>query len=363
MKRCLLISSLFFVGRFLLGQIYFQEITQAADVANPTNKNHGVAFGDFDNDGDEDLYAFTRLNENRLYENLGGGLFNDVALPMGVAHTGSARAAVWGDVNNDGWLDLYVGLYQEPDRLYLNNGPVNNGDITFTDITFEAAIFNDRETISVHMADVDRDGWLDIYVANYLSENILYKNNGNLTFADATNLAGLNDASYSMGCAFFDYDNDGDQDLYLVHDFEAPNILYQNDGTGVFTNVATQVGVDLAKHGMGVDVADINNDGWLDMYITDLNENVLFLNNTDGTFTNIAEAAGVGDTGMGWSTMFLDFDNDGWQDIYVVNDSQFSPRPNVLYRNNGDLTFQTVDVGGPISKQGRRRRRRMRRRQ
>lgn len=348
MKNNLLIVVFLLSFQMLFGQIAFQEITEQAGVANPGNKNHGIAIADFDNDGDEDIYAFTRLNENKLYENLGDGTFNNVALPAGVNHNGSTRAAVWGDINNDGWLDLYIGTYQAADRLYLNNGAVNNGDVTFTDITFDAGIFNSEETISAHMADVNGDGLLDIYVANYLAENRLYKNNGNLTFTDITNLSGTNDNSYSMACAFFDYDNDGDQDLYLVHDFEVPNILYQNDGQGNFTNVAEAAGVDFAGHGMGIDVADINHDGWLDFHVTDLDENVLFLNDGQGAFTDISESAGIGDIGMGWGTMFLDVDNDGWQDIYVINDSKFSPEPNVLYRNNGNLNFQEIMENTPI---------------
>lgn len=352
MKSPLLFLLLLLSFNATLAQNFFEEITTEAGILDPGNKNHGIAFADFDNDGDEDIYAFTRLNENKLYENLGDGTFNNVATIAGVDHSGSTRAAVWGDVNNDGWIDLYIGSYQEADRLYLNNGPINNGDVTFTDITFDAGIFNEEETISVHMADIDNDGFLDIYVANFLADNKLYKNNGNLTFSDYTNTAGVNDDSYSMACAFFDYDNDGDQDLYLAHDFEIPNILFQNDGAGNFTNVANSAGVDYAGHGMGVDVADINRDGALDFYITDLDENVLFLNNGDGTFSNISNTAGIEDLGMGWSTMFLDFDNDGWQDIYVVNDSQFSPEPNVLYRNNGDNTFSIVAATEAISSAG-----------
>ncbi len=329
--------------QFALAQVNFQDITLSAGIADPGNKNHSLAFGDFDNDGDQDIYTLTRLNENKLFENLGNGVFNNVAPLAGLNLEGSARAAVWGDINNDGWLDLYVGMYQSPDRLFINNGPTNNGDFTFTDITFVAGIFNSEETISVHLADIDNDGLLDIYVANYMAENRLYRNNGNLTFADITQVSGTTDDSFSMGCAFFDYDNDGDQDLYLVHDFEQANILYENDGVGQFTNVAEARGVAVIGHGMGVDVADVNRDGWWDLYITDLDENVLLLNDGAGNYVDISDEAGIEDTGMGWSTFFLDFDNDGWQDIYVVNDSQFSPEPNVLYRNNRDNTFTLVD--------------------
>lgn len=350
MKKSLsTLAFLFFSISLFFGQNHFQEITNQAGVAHSGNKNMGIAFADFDNDGDEDIYAFTRQNENQLFENLGNGNFENIAPEAGVNSEESTRAAAWGDLNNDGWVDLYIANYQAPDVLYLNNGPNSEGQVTFSDITFQAGIFNENEPISVHLADVDSDGWLDIYVANFLGENRYFRNGGDGTFSDQTMQANLGDNSYSMGCAFFDYDNDGDLDLYLVHDFEVANILYQNDGLGHFTNVAASSGTDIVGHGMGVDVADINQDGWLDMYITDLNENVLLLNNGDGSFTDIATPAGVDDTGMGWSTMFLDFDNDGWPDLYVVNDSQFSPEPNVLYRNLGDMTFEKVDENTAIA--------------
>jgi hypothetical protein len=139
----------------------------------------------------------------------------------------------------------------------------------------------------------------------------------------------------AMGAIFFDYDKDNDPDLYLVHDGQ-PNILYKNIGGGRYVDVSTEAGVDYEGFGMGVDIGDVNQDGWMDLYITNLYENVLFLNNGDGTFTNASQKAQVEDYGMGWGTNFLDFNNDGLQDIYVTNDSYFSDYPNVLYKNIGD---------------------------
>jgi hypothetical protein len=152
-----------------------------------------------------------------------------------------------------------------------------------------------------------------------------------------------------MGSVFFDYDLDGDQDLYLTHDAQVPYILFENDGTGRFTDVSEAAGVNYAGFGMGVDVGDYNRDGWPDLYITNLFANVLYRNNGDGTFTNVAPELGVGDEGMGWGCVWTDFDNDGWQDVYVSNDSYFSPYDNVLYWNMGGADFNNMPEGDPCS--------------
>ncbi|MEL6649921.1 MAG: FG-GAP-like repeat-containing protein, partial [Bacteroidota bacterium] len=137
-----------------------------------------------------------------------------------------------------------------------------------------------------------------------------------------------------------------------VHDNHQPNILLQNDGTGHFTDVSQASGTDYAGFGMGVDVGDINNDGWPDLYITNLSDNTMLLNQGDGSFQDISGLTRATDRGMGWGTTFWDFDNDGWLDIYAVNDSDFSPFPNVLYRNLGNLVFELVEQDQPISSLG-----------
>jgi hypothetical protein len=222
---------------------------------------------------------------------------------------------------------------------------LNNGDATFTDISISSNISTSSQTRSVHMIDLNVDGYLDIYVCNLAQENILWTNNGDNTFTNTINLSGLFDDLISMGAVFFDYDNDGDQDAYLTHDNYQPNIMYENNGSGVFTDVSDETGLNVAGQGMGVDIGDINNDGHLDIYVTNLGPNFLLLNDGQGHFTEIAESAGAADLGMGWGCFFLDYDNDGWEDIYVVNDSQFSPVSNKLYRNNGDNTFANVSDG------------------
>ncbi len=327
---------LLFAGRPAGAQGVYEDLSHSSGVMDDA-WNIGVSAGDYDNDGDLDLYVCTRKNPNKLYRNLGGFRFEEVGAAAGVAYEHSSRAAAWADLDNDGDLDLYVGGYDAPDRLYLNNG-----DGTFSDITAQAGIDNNRRVIGVMMTDIDRDGRLEIYVSNYRKENRLYYNNGDGTFSDLIYPTGARSEYSAMGAFFFDYDRDGDDDLYLSHDGQ-PNFLYQNNSLGRFNDVTAQAGVGHAGFAMGVDFGDINNDGWLDIYLTNLYENVLYLNNGDGTFADISAAAGVDDVGMGWGTTFLDYDNDGWLDIYVGNESYYSPHPNVLYRNNGDLTFSIVE--------------------
>ena len=325
------------------GQEIYRDFSLSSGI-NHTGPNLGLAIADYDGDGDEDVYISREKAPNLLYQNLGNQTFEEVSQEAGVADPGTSHCSVWGDFDNDGLPDLYVCNRGEANSLYHNQG-----DGTFKEIGQSARVNALRDPRSVSLADVDGDGWLDIYVANLRQENILYRNNGDLTFSDITLSARVSDRLISMGTVFFDYDNDGDQDLYLTHDANQPNILYQNDGTGKFLNVSAFSGTDYAGFGMGVDVADVNRDGWLDIYITNLYYNTLLLNQQDGTFKDISESAGVHDIGMGWGTAFLDFDNDGWVDIYVANDSYFSPLPNVLYRNRGDLTFEIVEKNEAIS--------------
>jgi len=335
-------------GTSLQAQIDFADISEQSGF-DMLGSNYGVAIGDFDNDGDDDVYVSRNGQANLLHRNNGDGTYTDVASTSGVAYSGNTHTSVWGDFDNDGHLDLYLGNKDVPNILYHNNG-----DGSFTDITEESGIGMLSNPRAVLLADVDRDGYLDIYVANLFQKNALFKNNGDMTFTDIAEASGVTDAQLSMGSMFFDYDNDGEQDLYLTHDGNQPYILYQNDGAGNFTDVSEASGTDYAGQGMGVDFGDVNNDGWLDIYITNMSYNTLLLNNgADGngevTFTDVSDQAMVTDAGMGWGTTFLDFDNDGFQDIYMVNDGYFAPYPNILYRNKGDNTFEIVSENTPLA--------------
>lgn len=213
---------------------------------NTSGQNRGIAVIDFDSDGWEDLYFTCLDGPNRLFRNQGDGTFSDVAPAAGLDYPGPSGAAVWGDLDNDGLPDLVLGNRKEPSRIYRNLG---HG--TFADITLSSGMANNAQVMSVNLADVDQDGWLDIYFANFGAQNALYRNNGDGTFRDFTYASGALDDRASMGAIFFDYDRDGDPDLYLTHDAYQPNILYQNNGQGFFRNVSRESGADVAAQGMG----------------------------------------------------------------------------------------------------------------
>lgn len=338
---------LFPLNTFLIGQTTYVDHSGVAGINN-VGFNRGVAVVDYNNDGWEDLY-FTRLGKsNILYRNDGDGTFTNVSEASGIDVAGDSGAAVWGDLDNDGWADLLLGNRDIPSQVFRNNG-----DGTFSDITEAAGVDNTAKVQSVLLADVDNDGWLDIYWANLGTQNALYLNQQDGTFIDVTLSSGTSDTQMNMGAVFFDYDNDGDQDLYLSHDSDQANILYQNDGKGQFTDVSEAAGVNYEGQGMGVDAADFNNDGYLDLYITNLYENTLYLNNQDGTFSDLSTSAQVDDLGMGWGTSWMDYDNDGWMDLYVSNETYFPVNgnfyDNVMYRNLGDLTFELSSQNGPLN--------------
>ena len=325
------------------GQPLFSDVSFQAGF-NTDIKAESIAIGDYNNDGFEDMYLALPSGKNALFENTGNGEFKDVTIQAGLHSSLKTKCAVWGDINNDGFLDLYLANKDINDVFYLNNG-----DDSFTELTDQAGINHLGHPQSVNLADINNDGFLDIYITNFLKENKMYLNNGDNTFIDYTDNAKAYDSLKSMGTVFFDYDKDGDVDIYLTHDGNDQNILYQNDGFGVFTNVAIEAGVATKSFAMGADIGDINNDGWPDIYITNLYKNILLLNNGNGTFSDISESAGIQDNGMGWGITFIDCDNDGFQDIYVSNDYHFSPEKNVLYKNNGDLTFSIIESESSVS--------------
>ena len=344
-----LILLLIFTATISAQDPLFTDISDIAGTSNGPN-NNGVIIGDFDNDGFEDIFVPSRTSDNRIFKNMSDGTFQNVTATTGIATGGLTMTGVWGDIDNDGDLDLFIGNYHIPSNPASNYLYRNNGNGTFTDISTSAGVKTNDQTRSVHMADINQDGFVDIYVCNLLQQNTYWKNNGNNTFTNNVYASGLTDTQISMGAIFFDYDNDGDPDVYLTHDANQANIMYENNGNGTFSDVSASTNLNVVGQGMGVDHGDINNDGHLDIYVTNLGPNFLLLNDGNGSFTEIAEAAGVADGGgMGWGCFFVDYDNDGWEDLYVINDSQFGPVGNKLYKNNGDNTFTLVsDASSPL---------------
>ena len=366
------------------GQKYFMETLGS-----------GAAFFDYDADGDPDLYFVNgaplpgyvsqEIPTNCLYRNNGDGTFTDVTEKAGVGDTGYGHGCAVGDYNNDGQLDLYVTNYGT-NRLYRNNG-----DGTFTEVAESAGVTEPRWSTSCAFADYDRDGNLDLYVVNYIVFDInenpwcglkekgiraycepdnfiaqsdtLYRNNGDGTFTDVTQTAGIyNTTGKGLGVVWADYNNDGAADIYVAND-STENLFYRNNGDGTFEEVGFMVGVALsengaAENGMGTTFGDWNNDGWFDLTVTNYAQqtNTLYHNDADGFFTDATtttKTAQLTYPYLGWATAFIDYDNDGYQDLFVANghlhenlaelgqEGTYGQR-NLLFRNNSNGTFTEI---------------------
>ncbi|MHC4398623.1 MAG: CRTAC1 family protein [Planctomycetota bacterium] len=354
----------------------------------------GLALFDYDGDGYIDVYLLngaplkgTSVDApptNALYRNQGGWNFTDVTDTAGVGNPGFGLGAAVGDYDNDGDPDLYVNNYG-PNVLYQNNG-----DGTFTDVTRQAGVADgDKVGAGASFLDVDGDGDLDLYVANYVKftyethvprtmegfpeyagpkdypaePDTLFRNNGDGTFTDVSAESGIaRHAGTGMGMVTADYDNDGDTDVFVLNDV-AGNFFFENDGTGKFKEVALMAGLAYNLNGhelgsMGVDCGDFDNDGWLDFFMTSYHGElpVLYKNLGDGLLEDVTLLTGAGAGSLpyvNWGTSFVDFDNDGHRDLFVAcghlqdnielynNTSAYEVR-NVLLMNTGEGKF--VDV-------------------
>ena len=301
----------------------------------------GVSFCDFDGDGWDDITYSTHGGEEvYFYKNNSGISFSLVDL--GIHTTGEMKQVIWVDYDNDSDKDFMVTSVSSQNKFYRNNG-----DMTFTDVTSSIGILTDDFfTNGVSFGDIDNDGDLDMFVSNrddvnYTQVNILYRNDNGI-FTDITATSGISsEPSLSFCSAFFDYDNDGDQDIYVAVDKLDKNRLYQNDGSGKFTDVSDSSGAGIAIDAMSTTIGDYNNDGWFDIYVTNSPEgNQLLENNGNGTFTNVASEVGTGFFSVGWGSVFLDADNDSDLDLYVSGMLDGSSLlPSAFYQNQGDNTF------------------------
>ena len=277
---------------------------------------------------------------NRLFRN-DGGRFVEVTATAGVesrptgypvGQMGNKFGAAWGDYDNDGDPDLFLSQIG-PDVLYRNEG-----DGTFTDVTGQAGVAGpdpEAHDTSALWWDYDRDGDLDLYVSAWVHANRLYENRGDGTFADVTGTAGLGDTGQTWTSIPLDADRDGWPDLYVVNDF-GPNRFYRNRGNGVFEEATALYGLEDPGHGMGVAVGDVNNDGFFDLYLTNDTDyflNPLFMGQEGAPFRNEAVALGVSDADWGWGTEFFDYDLDGDLDLYAVNGFPVDPGHNFLFVN------------------------------
>jgi hypothetical protein len=314
----------------------------------------GSAWADYDNDGDLDFFITNHGGPNYFYRNdgdlNGDGLpdFTDIAGALGVEDADEvSAAAVFADYDNDGDQDLYV-THWGGNTLY-HNVLVEVGIPGFIDVTDAAGVRDADRAITPSWGDFDQDGYIDLYLAKHFdcmpdvrdASDKLFRNNGNGTFSDVSSYLCPGgtlpcpqvDEGHGFTAGFFDYDNDGDPDIYLVNDVVGggyPNVLWRNDGADslgawVFTDVSVESGTNYDINGMGLAIGDYNNDGWFDLAFSHTSGGFLLANEGDGTFLDVSDSAGVradvtpyGTPRVTWGTVLYDHDNDGWLDLYYV---------------------------------------------
>ncbi|HEY3626708.1 MAG TPA: CRTAC1 family protein [Terracidiphilus sp.] len=367
-------------------------------------KGSGIAFFDYDNDGWLDIYLTngSRLDTKwpagkapttHLYKNNRDGTFTDVTEKSGLGRSGWQTGVCVGDYDNDGWDDLFCAFWGH-NILFHNNG---NG--TFTDVTAKAGLAqaHGRWGTGCSFLDYDRDGYLDLFVCNFVKldpdkppsvddasfcqwkgvptmcgprglpgdTNILYHNNGDGTFDDVSEKAGILKPGprYSITSVSYDFDNDGWPDIYVAVD-SMPSIFFKNNHDGTFTDIAVMAGCAYnddghEQAGMGLGVADYDGDGWFDIFKTNFADDTsnLYHNNGDGTFSDLSFNSGVGinNTYVAWGCGFIDYDNDGWTDIVQVNGHVYPEidkynfgetfkNPRLVYKNLGNGRFRDVSA-------------------
>ncbi len=288
-------------------------------------------WGDFNNDGYLDLFADNHyIHKAYLYRNDAGATFTDIEEVSGMRSGGDRHGSAWVDFNHDGYLDLSITkgarlggtLGMKQDELYRNLG-----DSTFVEVALEAGADNTYgRGRSVAWGDFDRDGYPDILLGNLKTPMVLYKNNRDGTFTNVADAAGLSDLQYT-DCAFVDYDNDGFPDVFCtisISHSTVPDALFHNNGDGTFTNFSAQAGLLPFSNGRSIAWADYDNDGDLDLFVArGLDEGgvkqTLYRNNGTGTFTDVSDVSGLGVVANNRAACWGDFDNDGYLDLYVVN--------------------------------------------
>jgi enediyne biosynthesis protein E4 len=396
----------------LLGPSAFEEIPpsvsgihwvhtagKSAEKFLPETSGAGCAFLDYDNDGWMDIYLVNsgkcdfysppRPLQNALYHNNRDGTFTDVTDKAGVGGGGYGMGVAVGDYDGDGLPDIYLTQYGQ-DILYHNNG-----DGTFSDVTSHAGLEAPGWNSSAVWFDYDNDGLLDLFACQFVEFNKtmtcgvdqngvhhycipriftpmpsrLFHNNGDGTFTDVSRESGIaNRLGKAWGVVATDINNDGLMDLFVAND-TVPNFLFVNRGNGKFEEdgLAAEVAYSLdgrARSGMGVDSADFNEDGWLDLFVANIDEEIfsLYKNNGDGTFDDVAMKLGIGMSTRwmsGWGLKFFDYDNDGYLDLMITDGfpddlvEEFSRQvtyrePLLLFRNTGNAFANVSEESGPV---------------
>jgi hypothetical protein len=363
----------------------------------------GVAIGDYDGDGQPDVFVVSKTETCRLFRNLGAWKFEDVTEKAGMAKSagvleqglnwmkrtiGSAsedepaeawrQGATFVDVDNDGWLDLYICRFKAPNLLY-----INQHDGTFKEEAATRGLAVNDASGMAAFCDYDRDGWLDVYIQTNMLDAVahpngqrdyLFRNDGDGTFSNVTDRAGITGETSGHSATWWDYEGDGWPDIYVTADYGTPDRLYHNNRDGTFTDVIHQAVPHMPYYAMGSDLGDVNNDGLIDLFVADMAatthekdqrgmagsrarvltgggnpaeapqymRNSLFLNTGTGRFLEAAGLAGLAATDWTWSVRWEDLDNDGRLDLHVTNGM-------IREYHNADLLERIMGVENPLN--------------
>ena len=367
----------------------------------------GVAIVDINNDDLADVFFAGNDTPNKLFLNEGDFKFQDISNNAGIESVNWATGVSVVDINEDGWMDIYV-CNSGPtvdDNLLANQLYVNNGDLTFTEMGAKYGIDDTSYSSQAAFFDMDKDGDLDLFVMNHSSINYekdvhkweevllnkparireksfstLYRNNGNGTFDDITKESGLYRPGFGLGVAVSDFDENGFLDIYVANDYFIPDFMFFNQGNGTFIEDIQSKVSHSSFFSMGCDAADINNDGLVDLAVLDMTPsdhyrnktlmesmdvnkfsyltnqkgyvpqymfNTLNLNRSKGHFSEIGHFLGVAETDWSWAALLVDFDNNSWKDLMVTNGFKRDTR-NRDWMNELEVRYETEGVTGAV---------------